>query len=121
MGNSDSNLAHGHLSEEHLAESETLGYRVLGVQPNSPASSAGLVSFLDFLVGCEEQMLLSNDDDVPDVDFVQLLKDSVGKELELCKLCRPSNTNLRFADDRQYTVLFSTPSDTSFHLYCSGL
>eukprot|EP00571_Detonula_confervacea_P017486 CAMPEP_0172303486 /NCGR_PEP_ID=MMETSP1058-20130122/5014_1 /TAXON_ID=83371 /ORGANISM="Detonula confervacea, Strain CCMP 353" /LENGTH=51 /DNA_ID=CAMNT_0013014313 /DNA_START=136 /DNA_END=288 /DNA_ORIENTATION=- len=30
---------------------ETLGYRVLGVQPNSPASAAGLVSFLDFLVG----------------------------------------------------------------------
>ena len=28
---------------------ETLGYRVLGVQPNSPAAKDGLVSFLDFL------------------------------------------------------------------------
>ena len=37
---------------------DTLGYRVLGVQPNSPASSAGLVSFFDFLVGCNGRMLL---------------------------------------------------------------
>lgn len=26
------------------------GYRVLGVQPNSPASKGGLVSFFDFIV-----------------------------------------------------------------------
>ena len=37
---------------------ETLGYRVLGVQPESPAAKAGLVSFLDFLVGANGRMLL---------------------------------------------------------------
>lgn len=29
------------------------GYRVLGVQPNSPASKVGLVSFFDFIVAAE--------------------------------------------------------------------
>ena len=80
---------------------DTLGYRVLGVQPDSPASSAGLVSFFDFLVGCDGRMLLgrSVDDegnDLPtdseewdDVDFPALLKGSVDTELELCesRLC----------------------------------
>ncbi|KAL3805774.1 hypothetical protein ACHAW5_000024 [Stephanodiscus triporus] len=68
---------------------ETLGYRVLGVQPNSPASVAGLVSFLDFLVGCNGEMLLASGegleegDEYDDVDFPALLKDNVGRELEL--------------------------------------
>jgi hypothetical protein len=39
---------------------ETLGYRVLGVQPQSPASKAGLVSFFDFIVGANEEMLLGS-------------------------------------------------------------
>ena len=71
---------------------ETLGYRVLGVQPNSPAAQAGLVSFLDFLVGCNGEMLMGNGegleegDEYNDIDFPSLLKDNVGKELELCKL-----------------------------------
>ena len=30
-------------------EEERVGYRVLGVQPDSPASKGGLVSFFDFL------------------------------------------------------------------------
>ena len=29
------------------------GYRVLGVQPNSPASKVGLVSFFDFIVAAD--------------------------------------------------------------------
>mmetsp|Transcript_14022 Transcript_14022/g.22078 ORF Transcript_14022/g.22078 Transcript_14022/m.22078 type:complete len:409 (-) Transcript_14022:453-1679(-) len=68
---------------------ETLGYRVLGVQPNSPAATAGLVSFLDFLVGCNGEMLmgsgegLEEGDEYEDIDFPSLLKDNVGKELEL--------------------------------------
>lgn len=68
---------------------ETLGYRVLGVQPHSPASSAGLVSFLDFLVGCNGQMLLGSGeglqegDEYDDVDFPALLKGNAGLELEL--------------------------------------
>lgn len=70
----------------------TLGYRVLGVQPDSPASNAGLVSFFDFLVGSNGRMLFggSTDEDdegkvemVGDVDFISLLQESVGKELEL--------------------------------------
>jgi hypothetical protein len=70
---------------------ETLGYRVLGVQPNSPASAAGLVSFLDFLVGCNGEVLLASGegleegDEYDDVDFPALLKDNVGKEIELCE------------------------------------
>jgi len=32
------------------------GYRVLGVQPGSPAAEAGLVSFLDFVVGCHGEL-----------------------------------------------------------------
>lgn len=71
---------------------ETLGYRVLGVQPNSPASAAGLVSFLDFLVGCNGVMLmgsgegLEEGDEYDDVDFPQLLRENEGKELELRKI-----------------------------------
>lgn len=68
---------------------ETLGYRVLGVQPNSPASAAGLVSFLDFLVGCNGEMLLGSGEgleegeEYDDLDFPVFLKENVGKELEL--------------------------------------
>ena len=44
MGNAES-------SDNHKFDGcETLGYRILGVQPDSPASRAGLVSFFDFLV-----------------------------------------------------------------------
>lgn len=76
---------------------ETLGYRVLGVQPDSPASAAGLVSFLDFLVGCDGVMLmgsgegLEEGDAYDDVDLPALLKDSVGKELELREFRRCSS------------------------------
>ena len=76
---------------------ETLGYRVLGVQPNSPSAQAGLVSFLDFLVGCNGEMLmgsgegLEEGDEYNDIDFPSLLKDNVGKELELCKLLNLSS------------------------------
>ena len=34
-------------SQEELSK---VGYRVLGVQPNSPAEKGGLVSFFDFIV-----------------------------------------------------------------------
>ena len=45
------------------------------MQPNSPASKAGLVSFFDFLVGANETMLLGSGEDLQegdeyeDVDF----------------------------------------------------
>ena len=72
---------------------ETLGYRVLGVQPDSPASKAGLVSFFDFLVGANGQMLLGSGeeleegDEYDDVDFPALLLAHKGKPVELCKYC----------------------------------
>lgn len=68
---------------------ETLGYRVLGVQPNSPASVAGLVSFLDFIVGANEQMLLGSGEELEDgeeyddVDFPALLRDNIGRTVDL--------------------------------------
>jgi hypothetical protein len=68
----------------------TLGYRVLGVQPDSPASRSGLVSFFDFLVGVNGQLLFDNGeqgaenaDFFEDLDFVSILKDNVDKEIEL--------------------------------------
>lgn len=68
----------------------TLGYRVLGVQPNSPASKAGLVSFFDFLVGVNGQLLFDNGSNAngdseyfEDLDFVAIIKDNVDTELEL--------------------------------------
>jgi hypothetical protein len=77
---------------------ETLGYRVLGVQPNSPASRAGLVSFLDFLVGVNGQMLmgsgegLEEGDEYDDIDFPALLRENNGAELELLVHNIKSNT-----------------------------
>jgi len=79
---------------------ETLGYRVLGVQPNSPASTAGLVSFFDFLVGANGIMLFNveaeetenekgekktvDDEFFVDVDFPEFLKQNIDTEIELC-------------------------------------
>lgn len=68
---------------------ETLGYRVLGVQPNSPASAAGLVSFLDFLVGADNKMLLGSGEglepgeEYDDVDLPNLLEEKKGSTIEL--------------------------------------
>jgi GRASP55/65 PDZ-like domain len=68
---------------------ETLGYRILGVQPTSPASKAGLVSFFDFLLGANQQMLLGSGegleegDEYDDVDFPDLLQANKGKVVEL--------------------------------------
>lgn len=70
---------------------ETLGYRVLGVQPNSPAASAGLVSFLDFLVGADNKMLLGSGEglepgeEYDDVDLPSLLEERKGCPIELRK------------------------------------
>ena len=91
MGNSSSQ--HDPESEYHdkFDGIETLGYRVLGVQPDSPASKAGLVSFLDFLLGVNGKMLLGSGeglqegDEYDDVDLPALLRENLGKELELCK------------------------------------
>lgn len=71
---------------------DTLGYRVLGVQPNSPAAAAGLVSFLDFLVGVNDKMLLGSGEELQpgeeydDVDLPALLEENKGQEVEFCTL-----------------------------------
>jgi hypothetical protein len=72
----------------------------LGVQPNSPASKAGLVSFFDFLVGVNGQLLFDNgsnangdSDYFEDLDFVAIIKDNVDTELELCK-CQKDGSEL---------------------------
>lgn len=91
MGNS---APTGEVEGDEFAEFdgiETLGYRVLGVQPNSPASKAGLVSFFDFILGANGEMLLGSGEDLEegqeydDVDFPALLRDHKGKVVELCK------------------------------------
>lgn len=40
-------------------EAGKCGYRVLGVQPNSPASKVGLVSFFDFIVAADGEHWVS--------------------------------------------------------------
>ena len=65
---------------------------MLGVQPSSPASEAGLVSFFDFVLGANGVMLLGSGegleegDEYDDVDFPALLQENKGKVVELCKL-----------------------------------
>jgi hypothetical protein len=89
MGNSESAPPDGGGSVDDFDGVETLGYRVLGVQPNSPASAAGLVSFFDFLIGADGEMLLGSGEDLDegeeydDVDFPALLEKFKGKKLQL--------------------------------------
>lgn len=94
MGNAESGEEHGALDNGDMDPFdgiETLGYRVLGVQPNSPAAKAGLVSFLDFIVGANGEMLLGSGEDLEegeeydDVDFPDLLASNKDKAVELCK------------------------------------
>lgn len=41
------------MGNTQAVEQGSCGYRVLGVQPNSPASKVGLVSFFDFIVAAD--------------------------------------------------------------------
>jgi hypothetical protein len=52
MGN-----AQGGPGADNGDEGEHMGYRVLGVQAGSPAASAGLVSFFDFIIEANNQPL----------------------------------------------------------------
>ena len=60
------------------SEIDSVGYRVLGVQPNSPASAGGMVSFFDFIIA-------ANGESLRDVDgtFSELIKKSEDKPLPL--------------------------------------
>ena len=59
-------------------ESEKVGYRVLGVQPGSPAAQGGLVSFFDFIVVANGIPLKTLDS-----TFIDLIKNSEDKPLPL--------------------------------------
>ena len=59
-------------------ESESVGYRVLGVQAHSPASKVGMVSFFDFIIAANGIPLRTLD-----TSFINLIKQSEDKELPL--------------------------------------
>lgn len=69
MGNSNSS------EEDSFGK---VGYRVLGVQPESPASRIGLVSFFDFIVAANGVPLSTLDN-----TFIELIKSSEDKPLPL--------------------------------------
>ena len=79
MGNSHPSPDDGDDEFAEFDGIETLGYRVLGVQPNSPAAEAGLVSFLDFIVGANGEMLLGSGEELEEGDEY----DDIDCELEL--------------------------------------
>jgi hypothetical protein len=56
-------------SKSNEESSDEVGYRVLGVQANSPAAKGGLVSFFDFIVGWNGTPFQELD-----VSFVDLIK-----------------------------------------------
>ncbi|CAN0458065.1 unnamed protein product, partial [Ectocarpus sp. 12 AP-2014] len=65
-------------NSQGAAQPGKCGYRVLGVQPNSPASKVGLVSFFDFIVAADGVRL-----EVLDNTFIEMIKASVDKPLPL--------------------------------------
>lgn len=85
MGNSNSS------TEDDMTR---VGYRVLGVQANSPAAKGGLVSFFDFIVQANGIPLRSLDS-----TFIDLIKVSVAfLGVWLCKFVLSSS--LLFISDR---------------------
>jgi len=60
------------------SETDMVGYRVLGVQPNSPASMIGLVSFFDFIVAADNIPLKTLDS-----TFIDIIKAFENKQLTL--------------------------------------
>ena len=59
-------------------QSNAVGFRVLGVQRESPASAAELVSFFDFIVGAQGRLFKELDN-----TFIELIKESEGKPLQV--------------------------------------
>lgn len=66
------------MGNAQAAELGKCGYRVLGVQPNSPASKVGLVSFFDFIVAADGVSLEKLDN-----TFIEMIKASVDKPLPI--------------------------------------
>lgn len=73
MGN-----AQGGPGADNGDEGEHMGYRVLGVQAGSPAASAGLVSFFDFIIEANNQPLKRLDN-----TFVDLIKEYEDRPLAI--------------------------------------
>jgi C-terminal processing protease CtpA/Prc len=59
----------GNSSGSTVEHSDKVGYRVLGVQPESPAAKGGLVSFFDFIVSANGVPLRSLD-----TTFIEIIK-----------------------------------------------
>lgn len=68
----------GNSNPTNLQDAEEVGYRVLGVQADSPAAKGGLVSFFDFLVAANGIPLKSLD-----TTFIELIKASEDKPLPI--------------------------------------
>jgi hypothetical protein len=75
MGNSLAGESQGEIDGNN---SVPLGYRVLGVQPASPASKVGLVSFFDFIIAANGIRLC-----VSDNSFVNMIREFEERELPL--------------------------------------
>lgn len=99
--------------------SDTLGYRVLGVQPHSPASAAGLVSFLDFLVGANGRLLLGSGEDLEegqeydDVDLPAFLMQHKDQQVEFCTLLYIKYITLSVCLYFMFICLFSLMDNTT--------
>lgn len=89
------------------------------MQPSSPASKAGLVSFFDFIVGANGMMLLGSGegleegDEYDDVDFPALLQENKGKVVELCTSPQDNVWNAKGSVSQCFCFVNS--------LNCSGL
>lgn len=59
-------------NSQGTSEVETVGFRILGVQPNSPAEKVGLVSFFDFIVAVNGVPLRNLE-----VSFIEIIKVSL--------------------------------------------
>ncbi|KAJ1461439.1 GRASP55/65 PDZ-like domain-containing protein [Pelagophyceae sp. CCMP2097] len=71
-------------------EADSVGYRVLGVQPASPASAVGLVSFFDFVVACNNVPLKDLDS-----TFINMIKDAEDKKPLPCTIYNIKSQTLR--------------------------
>lgn len=56
-------------NSQTIEEAESVGYRVLGVQNDSPASNIGLVAFFDFIIAANNIPLRSLD-----FTFMEIIK-----------------------------------------------
>jgi C-terminal processing protease CtpA/Prc len=100
MGNS--------VSQEEI---DQVGYRVLGVQPNSPASNCGLVSFFDFIITANGIPLKALD-----TTFIDVIKASEDITLTLTIYNTKSNTTREVNYTHEYICMFALYSYTLYYV-----